>query len=402
METITVHAVNELRFNSSLSRVDGFFALDNFGGAVPPSSLALFPTGQSLSSSSFTFLGDLNPFGLSFEVGKFANNLQHQINVTDSLSWMVSSHQLKLGIDSRRLNPEQKSSTYQQVFDFGTLASVLANSVTQVAVSSRTADVQLVTYNWSLFAQDTWRVAPHLTVTYGTRWEYNTAPSSPNGTPPFTVTQVSDLATLALAPVGTALWHPQKDDFAPRLGLAWQVRANLAIRSGAGIFYDLGYADVANALISFPYVQQKTLFGSSFPLTGDSAIPPPFTTSPPVPSISVVDPNHVLPRTYEWNAAVEQSFGKADVLSLTYVGAAGRRLMRRDIYIAPNRTFTYRVDVQSNAGISNYNSLQAQFRHRLSHGLQALLSYTWGHSIDDVSSDGNFQNVPADGSSSIE
>jgi hypothetical protein len=116
--------------------------------------------------------------------------------------------------------------------------------------------------------------------------------------------------------------------------------------------------------------------------------------------MSVVDPNHVLPRTYEWNAAVEHSMGKADVLTLTYVGAAGRKLMRKDIYIAPNRHFTSEFDVLSNAGTSSYNALQAEYRHRVSHGLQTLLSYTWGHSIDDVSSDTNFQNVPLGNSSS--
>jgi hypothetical protein len=106
----------------------------------------------------------------------------------------------------------------------------------------------------------------------------------------------------------------------------------------------------------------------------------------------------VLPRTYEWNAAAEQSFGSGDILTLTYVGAAGHKLMRRDIYYAPNPDFTYRFDVQSNGGASGYNALQAQYRHRLSHGLQTLLSYTWGHSLDDVSSDGNVQNVPLSGS----
>ena len=40
------------------------------------------------------------------------------------------------------------------------------------------------------------------------------------------------------------------------------------------------------------------------------------------------------------------------------------------------------------------NALQAQFRHRLAHGLQTLLSYTWAHSIDDASSDAYFLNVP--------
>ena len=54
----------------------------------------------------------------------------------------------------------------------------------------------------------------------------------------------------------------------------------------------------------------------------------------------MVDPNHVLPRTYEWNAAVEKTVGNADVLTLTYVGAAGRKLMRQDHYYAPNPNFS--------------------------------------------------------------
>src|ERR1700748_959334 len=98
--------------------------------------------------------------------------------------------------------------------------------------------------------------------------------------------------------------------------------------------------------------------------------------------MSVVDPNHVLSRTYEWSAAVENSITKTDVLTLTYVGAAGRKLMRRDIYIAPGPNFS-EFELLSNHATSNYDALQAQYRHRMSHGLQTLLSYTWGHSIDD-------------------
>jgi hypothetical protein len=108
----------------------------------------------------------------------------------------------------------------------------------------------------------------------------------------------------------------------------------------------------------------------------------------------VVDPNHVLPRTYEWNAAFERSFSNTDVATLTYVGAGGRRLMRTDIYIAPGPDFSGEFDLLSNHATSDYDALQAQYRHRLSRGLQTLLSYTWSHSIDDVSSDVNYQNVP--------
>jgi hypothetical protein len=199
---------------------------------------------------------------------------------------------------------------------------------------------------------------------------------------------------MMLAPPGTPLWHPHKDNFAPRLGLAWQARSALVLRAGGGIFYDLGYSDITNAMISFPYVQQKVISGTSFPLSASAATPPPFTTSPPAAVMSVVDPNHLLPRTYEWNAAIEHSIGRDDVLTLTYLGAAGRKLMRKDIYIAPNSDFTGEFDLLSNGGTSSYNALQAQYRHRLSHGLQTLLSYTLGHSIDDVSSDVNFQNIP--------
>src|ERR1700751_3789633 len=392
--TITPHAINELRFNYSLSHGQSFLTLDNFAGAVAPPDSVLFPAGRSSSNSFLGIFGDFNPFGLKYDVGKIADNRQHQINVTDSFSWIAGTHRMKFGVDYRRLNPEEGSLTYQLEYEFLSLANILANSVPAAFVASRSPDVQMVISNWSLFAQDTSRIAHNLPITYGLRWDYNTAPSSPNGPPPFTVNQVSDLSTATIAPAGTPLWHPQKDDFGPRLGLAWQPRPNLVLRAGAGILYDLGYSDITNAMISFPYIQERIILGTSFPLSPSSSDPPPFTTSPPAAVMSVVDPNHVLPRTYEWNAAVEHSITSADVLTLTYVGAGGRKLMRKDIYIAPGPNFRGEFDLLSNHGTSNYNALQAQYRHRMSHGLQTLLSYTWGHAIDDVSSDANYQNVP--------
>jgi hypothetical protein len=392
--TITPHVINELRFNYSLSHGQSFLTLDNFAGAVAPPDSVLFPPSQSSRNGFFGFLGDFSPFGLKYYVGKIADNRQHQINIADSLSGIAGSHRMKFGMDYRRLHPEEGSLTYQLEYVFGSVASILANSVPEAFVASRTADVQMVISNWSLYAQDTWSIAHNLTVTYGLRWDYNTVPTSPNGTPPFTVNEVSDLSTATIAPAGTPLWHPQKDDFAPRLGLAWQARPNLVLRAGAGIFYDLGYSEITDAMISFPYIQERIILGTSFPLNASSATPPPFTTSPPAAVMNVVDPNHVLPRTYEWNAAIEHSITNSDVLTLTYVGAGGRKLMRRDVYVAPGPSFTGEFDLFSNHATSNYDALQAQYRHRLSHGLQTLLSYTWSHSIDDVSSDVNFQNVP--------
>src|SRR5580658_3777694 len=393
-QALTPRLTNEFRFNYSRSRANSFYALDNFGGAVPPPDSALLPSGASPQNSAFAFFGDFNPHGLQFTTGALGDNLQQQINVTDNVSYVAGTHEMKFGMDYRRLHPENAIVPYQVQYIFNSLSNVLANTAPEAFVVSRTP-ATLIFSNWSLFAQDTWKATRSLTITYGLRWEYNAAPSSPNGTLPFTVTQVNNFATMTLAPPGTPLWHPQLDDFAPRLGLAWQPLPNLVLRAGAGIFYDLGYSDVANGASAFPYVQDRIIVNASFPLSAANAAPAPFTTTPPVPFLAVVDPNHVLPRTYEWNAAVETTFGKADVLTVTYLGAAGRKLMRQDIYVAPNPEFTGEFDLMRNDADSSYNALQVQYRHRFSHGLQALLSYTWAHSIDDASSDTYFVNLPA-------
>jgi len=402
-QVLTHRFVNEVRFNYSRSRTQSSYTVDTFGGAVPPPASILVPSIASPQNSLVDFYGDLNPFGLRFRYGRLGNNLQQQYNVTDNLSYSAATHRLKFGVDYRRLHQDSGPVGYQSVYLFGSLSNVLANTLPRALVAARNSNVELVFSNWSVFAQDTWNITRTLTMTYGLRWEYNAAPSSPNGTLPFTVNQVNDFSTMTLAPAGTPLWHPEKHDLAPRLGIAWQPWSKLVLRAGAGIFYDLGYGGVADATTAFPFSQSKAVVGTSFPLNTADATPPPFTTIPPVSYLVVVDPNHVLPRTYEWNAAVERSFASTDVISLTYVGAGGRKLMRQDFYNAPNPSFTGLFQLMRNAATSSYNALQAQYRHHLSHSLQALVSYTWSHSIDDASSDVYYVNVPLDKSpSSVE
>jgi len=403
-QTITPRLTNEFRFNYSQSHSDLFDTIDNFAGGVPPSDSVLFPVAGTQNNGFFAFFADFSPFGLAYQTGKNASNLQHQINVTDGVSRVFGNHQLKFGLDYRRLRPQIHAGTYFLEWEFFGLSAAVNNSPAAAFVVSRTPDTQLIFSNWSLFAQDTWNTRHNLTLTYGLRWEYNAAPSSPNGTLPFTMLGLNNLSTAILAPPGTPLWHPKKHDFAPRLGVAWHARPNLVVKAGAGIFYDLGYSGIANGMSAFPYAQENILTHIpntnppqpiTFPLSASLAAPPPFTTAPPASFLAVVDPNHFLPRTYEWNAAVEQTFGRSDVVSLTYLGAGGRKLMRNDIYLGPNPAeVTGEFDYMHNGATSSYNALQAQFRHRFSHGLQSLLSYTWAHAIDDVSSDYYFPHTP--------
>ena len=96
------------------------------------------------------------------------------------------------------------------------------------------------------------------------------------------------------------------------------------------------------------------------------------------------DPNLESPYTLQWNVAVEQALGKQQTISVSYIGAAGRRLIQTAAIYSPNPNL-YEALLVTNAGTSDYDALQLQFQRRLSRGLQALASYSWSHSIDTAS-----------------
>ena len=134
-----------------------------------------------------------------------------------------------------------------------------------------------------------------------------------------------------------------------------------------------------------------------FPLSPLDAAPPVLTTNPPVEDLIVADPDLKLPRTYQWNIAVEQSLGSSQSLSLTYVGALGRDLLRQTALNPAaggnsNVVYVYPID---NTATSDYDALQVKFQRRLSRGLQALASYSFSHSIDISSTDAiNYVTTP--------
>ena len=390
----------DFRFNYSKNKGSSFFEMDGLGGAVPPPDNILFPAPYTSRDSLMFFiiaLGGRNP---ALSSGRSADHLQRQQNLIGNLSILEGGHQFKFGADYRRMTPFWKGRLYGTSFSFsgvlgptgaappGTVASGIS---LQTAVSASEAN-SAVFENFSAYFQDTWKLSRQLTLTYGVRWDVNPAPKGDKDL--ISGAGLDNPATFALAPQGTPLYQTTYGNFGPRIGIAYHLREQsdfaTVIRGGWGTFYDLGSGFLGNTFNSFPYIRTRITSLTPYPLSPAAATPPPFSIDQVFTStIFVADPNLKLPRTYQWNLTVDQSLGSSQVFSIAYVGAKGRELLRLERYFNPNPKFQI-VDVSRNAATSDYDSLQLQFRRRLSRGLQTLVSYTWSESQDNVSSDAAF------------
>jgi hypothetical protein len=340
----------------------------------------------------------------NFIQGKYGIDEQRQINFIDNLSVTSGSHQLKFGVDYRWFAPFSSPLSYGQAGIFSGMSNIPGGALSGTALIAESLAIEsnaLLARNFSLYGQDTWKVMPRLSLTYGLRWDINPSLKSKNpANDQFTVTGLNDPATIALAPHGTPLYQTKYGNVAPRLGVAYQLREvpnwGSVLRAGFGIFYDLGYGSLGGVSSYFPYETINLLPSAHFPLSPQDAAPPAFTFNPPVPAIIVADPDLKLPRTYEWNAAIEQSLGSSQVFTVTYVGAIGRDLLRVSDLVDVNPDFGL-VAVTDNTSTSDYHALQLKFQRRLSGGLQALASYTFSHSMDSASTDAFADNVNSPG-----
>ena len=400
--------VNEIRANGSRDKGFADFKYDGYGGGVLPPPSIFLPESTNALQRRFTFnpITNVSSGGITF--GDVVKNESRQIQFIDNLSYNVGSHQLKFGGDHRWISPITAANDLIISNVGNTLQSVYANFFpTFIAFRS----IQFVSEfkTTGFYGQDTWKANKRLTLTYGLRWEINPSPTGRGGKKPLTFLTAPDLSqldqsSLQLAPIGTPYYKTKYTNFAPRFGVSYLASERpgreLVLRGGVGVFYDLGQTGFGT--VGFPYT--RTVISSTVPFpvpvsftvfTPPSFIPGPTNRG----SLTVAAPDYTLPRTYQWNLTAEQSLGKNQILSLAYVAALGRKLVRvRTVNFAtssatPNSFFTPNFSGATfidNGAESNYNSLQAQFNRRLSRGLQAILSYTWSHSIDNASNDSGF------------
>jgi len=247
------------------------YALDNFGGAKPiDSAVAGLPSPYTSQNSALQLFID-NLSGTFPNIGNGIDvQSQRQFNFVDNVSLQVGSHALKIGTDYRRLTPSSVSVSYQQQAEFATVADLESGSF-YFGVVVASGRVPLVLQNLGLFAQDTWRVHPRLTVTYGLRWDVDFSPRISSGLSLPTVVNFNDLPNLALAPLGTPVFSTRFGNLAPRIGAAYQLVQQTGwetvFRGGWGLFYDLATAQLQVVGSYYPFGSINYFFsGGQYPL----------------------------------------------------------------------------------------------------------------------------------------
>jgi hypothetical protein len=359
----------DFRVNESQSSAHSVW-LENASQSAPACSLGSLLPAFAGSTATCNELMRFTIAGVgTLESGREGDRRQRQFQVVQSAAWHRGRHSVGIGADYRSITAVRRDPN-------GTL-SVIADQTTDLAdVKYPWVDVsqpinQTATLpELSLWVEDTWQVSQRLTLAAGLRWEYS--PSPYTSEPTFFYDPGSQGPILYYNP--TPVWATSQRDFAPRFGLAFRITKDgrTVLRAGGGLYYDSSMSIATDLLNGGPLSISQYNSGRA-------------NVVPTVLSYGFA-PNLRLPEVKQWNVSVEHGFGLHDVLSVGYVGTVGQGLIRREVG-GDGTNDQFLIALTTNYGKSQYQALQAQYRRRFARGLEVQGGYTWGHSIDNDSSD---------------
>jgi len=253
--------------------------------------------------------------------------------------------------------------------------------------------------SWNLFVMDNWRIRSNVTFNYGVRYEY-AGPSFEKYDRLVSLDANADFTELAQVFPGEkgplsgrhfskSLVNPDRNNIAPRIGLAWRPTngSPFVFRLGYGISYNpSSYSSIVGQLINQPpfAVTQDLATDRSNPLTILNGFP----TNPDITVLNTfgIDPGYRPSYAQQWSLDIQTQISRIYVLNASYMGSKGAGL---DIVRAPNRAgnagyFTY----QTNGGSSIYHGFNLQVSRRFSRGFNLTSSYTLSKTIDSASGSG--------------
>jgi hypothetical protein len=384
---------NELRLGFSHSDSSNTSVVDDFAGAQPADITSLMGAGEYPHAHALFIIFVAN-VGTGQLLPQSALNLQSQWNANDAVSIARGRNQLKLGIDYRWIrSPLIPASPTLEAY-FTTASQVLSNKAAFGEVFASSA-VTPIFNQFAAFVQNDWKIRESLSLSTGLRWEVNPTPSEEHGQTPYTLLgNIANPASLQLAAPGTPIWNTAKFNFAPRLGIAWTVHTSpgweTVFRTGGGVYFSNDNAVATQGYKGIGYQAQQIYQPTSIPFASTQVNLMPSTLAPYTSSIAYAFPAHMqAPYTYQWNASLEQALGRSQTFTLSYIGANGRRLIgQQQLTSIQALNPEFGTVIYFATGItSNYQALQLQFQRSVTHGVQALASYTWSHSLDFGSND---------------
>jgi len=405
---------------------------------------------------------------------------QNSYVVTDNLTWIHGRHSAKFGTEIRKeqftlFEPSAPRGTLNFASDFtdnpaapttgGEAFATFLLGIPDGGTITNTHNVDYHRQIYSFYAQDDFRMTQRLTLNLGLRYELFTTIKAAGkeqanfdfATDSLVVPSGQDAqltpflaANIPIVRNGSkGLISPDLNNFAPRVGLAYQINNKLVLRTGYGMFYggqeNGPYSNPSPGFNPPFFVTQSfsppcflssanpnpgqvdcsiSASNSTLPLNVLSqGFPATSLTDPNTPILFSVSPKVRTPYTQQWHFGFQYQLPSQTVLEFSYAGSHGSKLYnfyngnqavpdatfcttfpntpgncptapRRPAQMCDNSVFPPNcngvfdtgIDLLRTDGFSNYNSLQVRLEKTFSHGLQFEASYTYAHALDDASS----------------
>ncbi|MEI9980291.1 MAG: TonB-dependent receptor [Edaphobacter sp.] len=238
--------------------------LDDFGNATPISLGSALNVLPDMGGDPEVFL-TLSGVGHTSISTLNTQNIGRQWNVTNSIALNHNHHQLKFGVDYRRIETTIVNPTTESGAFYSSAQQVLTNA-SYYSYIERLLNSASIYNQFAAFGQDEWKLTPRLSLSLGLRWEVAPPPYSGNSTKPYVVLgDLTQPASLTISAPGASLWKTAWWNFAPRLGVAWQIRnapgAETVLRAGGGLFFDTNNeaADLAFGTLGYQQGRENAL-----------------------------------------------------------------------------------------------------------------------------------------------